>query len=423
MFFRSEDLITVCFVISACVLITIIAGGAIDYIEKDIGVVCGSAEDNYMAVFANDCIYLNAYDLQENGIPYVEDTDTYVTDLFADKAVDAVRAHDPTQPMLMMFHPNGPHTPMQTTSEMFDVCEGVSAGPDTMIQPYFRQQICAMVASVDLAMLRILLALASKGMLANTLVVFHSDNGGFNQAGSLNTPFRSQKGSVFEGGIHVPAFMFGNGLHVGSALKRVRTDLVHVSDVLPTILGYAGIEAPAGSNFDGYNHWPRLAKGLPLQRTHIPLNSASAAVGYFSAYIQQVFGSTWKYLLNPSVITFLGVSDFGVAYEPEGEFLFNLSEDPSEENNLVNDTSLQSMAVLNLLRGRTWVLQTTAVPSQITSFPPQVNTPPSPLGCWLPLDSPLYNTAVCPVPTPVYPDMGVFSDGMYNQYISANLDL
>lgn len=82
--------------------------GAIDYYEKDIGLKCGTAEDNFMPVFANDCVFLNGYDLQENGVPYVEETEKYVTDMFADKGVDAIRAHDPKQPMLMTFHPTGP---------------------------------------------------------------------------------------------------------------------------------------------------------------------------------------------------------------------------------------------------------------------------------------------------------------------------
>jgi hypothetical protein len=222
----------------------------------------------------------------------------------------------------------------------------------------------------------------------------------------------------------VPAFLFGNGLHWASAKLPVRNDLMHVSDVLPTLLGYADIATPEGSNFDGYNNWPAMTTGLPLKRSDIPLNSASKSVGYYSAYIQKIFGVTWKYLMNPSVITFVAVSNFGDSYEPEGEFLFNLSEDPYEANNLLNSSSIQVIGVLNLLRARTLLLQATSVPSQLTEFPPVVDTPPSNLGCWLPLDSPYYATAVCPVPTPVYPDFQqLMADGTYNQFITSNLDL
>lgn len=400
-----------------------ILGGGIDYYGKDLGLGCGSEDNNFMAVFANDCKLINAYDFQENGVPYVEDLEKYSTDVFADKVVESIVSHDPSLPMFMHFHPTGPHTPMQTTPEMYDICEGVSPGPPETLQPYYRQQICGMTASVDLAMLRMLLALASRRMLANTLITYSSDNGGLLQAGSSNTPFRSQKGSVFEGGVHVPAFMFGNGLHFGSSIQPIRSDLMHVSDILPTLLGYAGISTE-NMNFDGYNFWPRLSKGLPLQRSHVPLNSASKSMGYFSAYIQTIFGTTWKYLLNPSVITFVATSSLGDSYEPEGEFLFNLSEDPMEQNNLVNDTSLQTIAVLNLLRARTLALQASSTPSQMKEFPPPINTPPSVLGCWLPLDSPYYSTFTCPVPTPVFPDFQqIMADGTYNQYVTSNLDL
>ena len=60
------------------------------------------------------------------------------------------------------------------------------------------------MAAVDLNILQVILALAATDMLASTLILFHPDNGGFIEAGSLNLPFNHQKSSYYEGGVRVP---------------------------------------------------------------------------------------------------------------------------------------------------------------------------------------------------------------------------
>jgi hypothetical protein len=320
--------------------------------------------------------------------------------------------------------------------ELFQLCANVSAG-DPTAGPEDRQIICGMVASVDMAVLQLLLALEEKGMLGSTLIVYHSDNGGFVDAGSINKPFRGQKASVFEGGIRVPAFMFGNGLHVAHLLTPERSDLVHVSDVLPTLLAYAGLYSLLNS-FDGYNHWYGLVTAQPLRRLHVPVNSASNVVDYFSAFIETfpadpywrwfdqrldpldrlkpqldlealarsgrvehagqsaVAGVTWKYLYNPSVLEFFMVSGAGATYTPEGEFLFDLSTDPYETTNLAHDS--EHWGMLQYMRVRTLYVQWSSETSQLEQMPPAVlDAPPSPLGCWLPVDSPLYDSYTCPI--------------------------
>lgn len=89
--------------------------------------------------------------------------------------------------------------------------------------------------------------------------------------------------------------------------------------------------------------------------------------------------------------------------------MYNLSEDPYEETNLVpyanhfEHPNLYAMEMLNLLRFETLVYRATSVPSQLKEVPPPLPVHPSPLGCWLPRDSPLYYTFNCPPPAPVIP--------------------
>ena len=426
-----------------------ILGGTIDSYNKHIGLLCGSAENNYTAVFGDNCQFLNGYDFQENGVPYLDNT-TYASDILTNKAVARIKAHDSSKGFLMHYHHNAPHAPLKAPEQLIANCAGCSAAAPDSIRPYFRQIICGMVTSVDIDVLRVLFSLGLNGMLPSTLIEFSSDNGGYTLAGSLNGPYRGQKGATLEGGIRAPAFMWGNGLHAAHYLNGARDDLIAVSDILPTLLGYAGVSTGSffSSPFDGYNMWPGLTTGLPLLRQHVPINMASKALGYFGAYIQKIGGTTWKYALNPSVLEFVATSSLGQTYTPEGEMLFNLSEDPYEANNLVADSSLSTVVALNLLRLRMLAMNYTGQPSLLTVFPPVIDLPPNAGGCWLPLDSPLWKTAVCPSvpPTPTiengvfagataapykgvqgtWDQKGVFHLGasdMTNQYISSNLNL
>jgi hypothetical protein len=93
------------------------AGAAIDHFSKEGGVGCSNKEVKGNMFFGDNCSTLNAYDLHENGQPYL-DHRTFAGDLFASKASDAIKTHDPSRPLLMHFHHNAPHTPLQPPPRM-----------------------------------------------------------------------------------------------------------------------------------------------------------------------------------------------------------------------------------------------------------------------------------------------------------------
>jgi hypothetical protein len=196
------------------------------------------------------------------------------------------------------------------------------------------------------------------------------------------------------GGIHVPAFIFGNGLTL--VRSSVRNDLVHVSDLLPTLLSYANIPF-FSSQFDGISHWEEIQNSKPFTRTSVPINSASAVVYHFSAYIEILAGVTYKYLYNPSVVSFLMTASVTDTYQPEGEFLYNLSEDISEEWNLLEGTNTSFVwSLLAHFRREVVLLQSMSVPSQLEVIPPKIEVFPSKGLCWLPKDSNEYRDFICP---------------------------
>jgi len=62
------------------------------------------------------------------------------------------------------------------------------------------------------------------------------------------------KGSVFEDGIRVPFLVAGPGVAAGAETDA----LVHVADILPTLVEVAGIDLPQGHRFDGVSFLPTL---------------------------------------------------------------------------------------------------------------------------------------------------------------------
>jgi hypothetical protein len=142
-------------------LVNFFIGGAIDSYGKDLGLFCGSADNNYTEVFANNCQFINGYDFQENGVPYIDVVD-YANNILTDKAINRVLNHDSNTPFLMQYHTNVPHTPLTAEAELFSLCQGVDAG-NGAYQPYYRQTICAMVSETNiLLIMACILALYSK---------------------------------------------------------------------------------------------------------------------------------------------------------------------------------------------------------------------------------------------------------------------
>ena len=65
-----------------------------------------------------------------------------------------------------------------------------------------------MVTAMDEMLGNIVDELQSKGMYENSIIIFSSDNGGQSlNGGASNLPLRGNKGTYYEGGVRVPAFV------------------------------------------------------------------------------------------------------------------------------------------------------------------------------------------------------------------------
>ncbi|KAH8067000.1 arylsulfatase [Aureococcus anophagefferens] len=119
-----------------------------------------------------------------------------------------------------------------------------------------RRTFLGMVALVDAAVGNVTDAWAAAGL--GGVVVVASDNGSPHDARGFagNLPLRGQKHELWEGGVRVPAFVFGAG--VRGAPRGASSRAV---DWWPTLVKLAGGASSADASLDGVDLWPAVARG------------------------------------------------------------------------------------------------------------------------------------------------------------------
>jgi arylsulfatase B len=249
----------------------------------------------------------------------------YTTTLIGKDAAKLIEEHDTTTPLYLYLTFNAPHTPYQAPKEYTDRY--------LSIEDPTRRTYAGMVACLDDEIGRILTALEKKKMRDNTLILFHSDNGGTRNAmftGVMadvskikipcdNGPYREGKGMLYEGGTRVCALANWPG-HI----KAQTVDgLIHAVDLYPTLAALAGASIAKCKPLDGLNVWETIATGKPSPRSEIVYNIEP----FRGALRQGDWKLVWRTLL------------------PANVELYNLTQDPSEKNNLAADNS-DKIAVL-----------------------------------------------------------------------------
>lgn len=276
----------------------------------------------------------------------------YLTDVFTEEAISFIERHQ-KEPFFLHLTYNAPHFPLQV--------------PDEEIEPFrlkdrFTEGVCriyAMNRRMDKGIARVLETLERLGLGDNTFLIFTSDNGPqFGGQGDMcttrfNAHFNGSKGNVFEGGIRVPAIV---RWRAGFDTKGPCDLFFHFTDWMPTLLASAGIEPPGEIRFDGENLLPAL-QGEPQNvnpkrfwqwNRYQPIPNCNTAMR----------DGDWK-LIRPAIKEAMFITreerelDRKLKYEPDSitdicrspapereipephpPLLFDLENDPYEQNNL-----------------------------------------------------------------------------------------
>ena len=198
----------------------------------------------------------------------------------------------------------------------------------------------AVIESLDASIGKLLAAIEQSGQASNTIVIFSSDNGGLHvpeghpTPATYNGPHRAGKGYLYEGGLRIPLIVRWPG-----KITQGRTIDAPVSllDILPTVLDAARIEAGKSVGpVDGQSQFAAWTQNkTPAEDRvffwHLPhyTNQGSKPSG-------AVRRGNWKWVED---------------YEMQTGELFDLSSDPSEQNNLAKTQTEIALQMHQLLVG------------------------------------------------------------------------
>jgi len=269
-----------------------------------------------------------------NAVPHLEKyhgTDTFLTDALTIEAnahvTDAVKAG---KPFFLYFPQYAVHSPFNSDPRFApNYKDSGKPGP--------AQAFATLIEGMDKSLGSVLDNLETLGVAENTIVFFLGDNGsdaplGHEHAVACAAPLRGKKGSHYEGGTRVPFIAAWakpkadqpNQQRTPIAVGTIQSQQAAVYDLFPTILALADSSAPREHTVDGAN-LNRLLSGQPdtsrnevflMHYPHAPHRS-----DYFTVYRDGPWKVIYHYIPSPA--------SEGSHYQ-----LFNLKEDPFEQNNL-----------------------------------------------------------------------------------------
>ena len=185
----------------------------------------------------------------------------YVTTLLTEEAVRVVEEHDTSKPMFLELAYTAPHTPVRVPPSALQ-----SSDPN---EDPTRAQYKAAITEMDKGIGQVIQALEKKQMIDDTIIVFLSDNGGEEENGADNKPYRGGKGteSAYEAGMRVPALVWWKNSRIEPGL--VIRSPVHAVDLTATLLSLAG--AKSALPLDGQNLWKYLTGRKEVEARELPL--------------------------------------------------------------------------------------------------------------------------------------------------------
>jgi arylsulfatase A-like enzyme len=192
----------------------------------------------------------------------------HVTDLIVDEAIRVIESAGDKPFFLYVAH-HSPHHPLNEPPKWI-------APYETTIDDVWRRHYAAAVTHLDDGVRRIVQALERTGLRDDTLIAFSSDNGGqrswsapeteyngrYSAHSTLgnNRPLRGWKGTLYEGGIRVPAFVtWPNRIPAGRVIEAP----THVVDWFPTLIRAAGGDPAEAKAAEGIDLWAVLCGQSP----------------------------------------------------------------------------------------------------------------------------------------------------------------
>lgn len=265
-----------------------------------------------------------------NGVP--EKKEGYCTDVWFDEAIDFIEDKK-EDPFFCYLSLNAPHGPYNVPKEYYDLYKDESS----LIEA--QKRFYGMITNVDDNFSKLLKKLDDLGIADNTILVFTTDNGtakGYkinpktNEVHGYNAGMRGTKGSEYDGGHRVPFIVrWPNGGLTGG--KKLNDLVAHV-DMLPTFMNLIGEDYKSEKTMDGTDvsqyllgkeDAPDRYLVTDTQRVNWPVKGKNSCV----------MDDEWRLI--------------------KGKELYNIKEDPSQENNVANQHP-EKVVAMNAFYEKWW---------------------------------------------------------------------
>jgi arylsulfatase A-like enzyme len=258
-------------------------------------------EESYVAPYSND---------MSPPIPLIDGLETLTTEApnarltqrYTEQALQFIEDHQ-DEPFFLYLPHSMPHVPIDV-SEEFAGETGMGEYPDV-------------IHELDWSTGQILDRLEELGIEEDTLVVFTSDDGSWNnsvhsteETSGSTGPLRASKGSIYEGGARTPTIMQWPGTIPEDTVCEEMTSFI---DVLPTVANLMGADLP-----------DYTIDGMDITEVIQNPESASTPRDHLLYYQDD---QTLKAIRNAE----------GYKYHIDGDELYDLEEDIGEENDISGD--------------------------------------------------------------------------------------
>ncbi len=256
--------------------------------------------------------------------------DGYCSDIFTSNAVDFLEKNR-SRPFFCYLAFNAPHTPLQVPKSYYDMYRDTdpSNGFENDNKPFPQmnekdkedaRRVYAMVTNIDDNIGRLMKKLQDLDIAENTIVIFMTDNGP--QQRRYNAGMRGLKSSVYRGGIRVPLWVrYPGAKRTGIDIEATAANI----DLFPTLADVCNAGMPDGVKIDGISLAPCL-RGENLNKDDRSL------FFYWTRHSPELYSNI---ALQKGRYKLVGNTDFNASVDKFE--LFDIEQDPYEQNNILND--------------------------------------------------------------------------------------
>lgn len=301
--------------------------------------------------------------VQQDGTKnFVDQAGNYSLDMITNKAANIISSHSseyPSNSLFLFVSFQTLHGPLEAPPA--HTLDDKQIAMLNTIPNEQRKKFSRMLMATDHSIDQIVTSLTSNDLISKTVIIYSSDNGACHLSGGYNSPLRGGKHYLFEGGLRVHGFMYSQ-MFLDTPLSGTRfPGLMHISDWLPTILHMTGNASAIPDSIDGLSQWraiqwlqkpPREVLVHNIDRWVTMANGSTEWLAPLNKSRAAIRVGDMKLITNEYVIpwysphdadedddTTLGEFHYiqdceNAPNEGINTFLFNISSDPFEMNNL-----------------------------------------------------------------------------------------